>query len=118
MQFLEDAFRGKLQNPSTLAHSLERIVIFIIGALDLTSLGGLSRDLWSDRCDVFAFESFRVLVRSMKSDEILVIISVVQHTSWYRLTSFSKSLRVFLTFCFIAVKARALVAFIDRKTHV
>jgi len=67
LQFLEDIFRGKLQNPPTLAHSLKCIIISIVGALNFTSLGSLGRDLWSDCRDIFALESFRVLVWGTKS---------------------------------------------------
>jgi len=61
LQFLEDALGRKLQNPSALAHSLESIVIFP-GTLGFTGLGRLSRNLWGNRCGIFTFKSFRVLV--------------------------------------------------------
>ena len=61
LQLLEDALGGKLQNPPTLTHSLETIIIFP-GALDFTSLGCLSRNLWGNCCSIFAFKSFRILV--------------------------------------------------------
>ena len=61
-QFLEDAFRGKLQSSPVLAHGLELIIIFIGGSLDLASLGDLGSDFWSDRYCVFALESLRVLM--------------------------------------------------------
>lgn len=66
LQFLEDAFGGKLQNPSTFTDSLERVIVIGV-TLDFTGLGDLSSNLWSNSCGILAFESFRVLVCSTMS---------------------------------------------------